>query len=277
LYEGECIRINLDSAGEDPLTDESRVPEKRTKKPLSARIPRPKKKVTWPQARAFSVHLLTASGSFLAFLSLVAASEQRWTAMFWWLGLALFVDGIDGPIARKLEVKEILPTWSGELLDNIIDYVTYVLIPAFALYQRGFMGEGLSFISAAIIVVTSAIYYADTGMKTKENFFKGFPVVWNMVVFTLFVIQPGELVSFAVVVVAGLLTFVPVHFLHPVRVVRMRNVNLTIFFVWAALCVVALAQDMEASTPIRWGIAIAGMYLFSIGAVMQFFPKLGAK
>ncbi|TIQ61587.1 MAG: phosphatidylcholine/phosphatidylserine synthase, partial [Mesorhizobium sp.] len=84
---------------------------------------------------AFSVHLLTASGSFLAFLSLVAASEGRWTAMFWWLGLALFVDGIDGPIARKLEVKEILPTWSGELLDNIIDYVTYVLIPAFALYQ----------------------------------------------------------------------------------------------------------------------------------------------
>ena len=151
------------------------------------------RKVTWPQARAFSVHLLTASGSFLAFLSLVAASEQRWTAMFWWLGLALFVDGIDGPIARKLDVKEILPTWSGELLDNIIDYVTYVLIPAFALYQRGLMGEGLSFLSAAIIVVSSAIYYADTGMKTKENFFKGFPVVWNMIVFTLFVIEPGRM------------------------------------------------------------------------------------
>ncbi len=171
-----------------------------TARKIADRIPRPKKKVTWPQARAFSVHLLTASGSFLAFLSLVAASEQRWTAMFWWLGLALFVDGIDGPIARKLDVKEILPTWSGELLDNIIDYVTYVLIPAFALYQRGFMGERLSFLSAAIIVVSSAIYYADTGMKTKENFFKGFPVVWNMVVFTLFVIEPGQWVSFAVVV-----------------------------------------------------------------------------
>ena len=143
------------------------------------------KKVTAPQAKAFSVHLLTASGSFLAFLSVVAASEESWTAMFWWLGLALFVDGIDGPIARKLEVKYVLPNWSGELLDNIIDYMTYVLIPAFALYQRGFMGEGLSFLAAAIIVVSSAIYYADTGMKTKENFFKGFPVVWNMIVFTL--------------------------------------------------------------------------------------------
>ncbi len=113
-----------------------------TRRKIVARLPKPKKKVTWPQARAFSVHLLTASGSFLAFLSLVAASEQRWAAMFWWLGLALLVDGIDGPIARKLDVKEVLPTWSGELLDNIIDYVTYVLIPAFALYQRGFMGRG---------------------------------------------------------------------------------------------------------------------------------------
>jgi phosphatidylcholine synthase len=247
------------------------------KKPFSARIPKPKKKVTWPQARAFSVHLLTASGSFLAFVSLVAASEQRWTAMFWWLGLALFVDGIDGPIARKLQVKEILPTWSGELLDNIIDFVTYVLIPAFALYQRGFMGEGLSFLSAAIIVVSSAIYYADTGMKTKENFFKGFPVVWNMVVFTLFVIEPGEWVSFAVVVIAGILTFVPVNFLHPVRVVRMREINLAVFLAWCGFGAIALVQTMEASQFVKLGIAVTGLYLFLIGGVMQLFPTLGRK
>ena len=236
-----------------------------------------RKKVTWPQAKAFSVHLLTASGSFLAFLSLVAASEQRWTAMFWWLGLALFVDGIDGPIARKLEVKEVLPTWSGELLDNIIDYVTYVLIPAFALYQRGFMGDGLSFLSAALIVVSSAIYYADTGMKTKENFFKGFPVVWNMIVFTLFVIQPGELASFAVVVVAAIMTFVPMSFLHPVRVKRLREINLSVFLAWCAFGAIALAQAMEASEFVKIGIAVTGIYLFFIGGVMQFFPNLGAR
>jgi phosphatidylcholine synthase len=236
-----------------------------------------RKKVTWPQARAFSVHLLTASGSFLAFVSLVAASEQRWTAMFWWLGLALFVDGIDGPIARKLQVKEILPTWSGELLDNIIDYVTYVLIPAFALYQRGFMGERLSFLSAAIIVISSAIYYADTGMKTKENFFKGFPVVWNMIVFTLFVIEPGQWVSFAVVVIAGILTFVPVNFLHPVRVVRLREVNLVVFFAWCAFSAAALYQTMDAPQFVKIGIAVTSIYLFVIGGIMQLFPTLGLK
>ncbi len=240
-------------------------------------IPKPIKKVTAPQAKAFSVHLLTASGSFLAFLSLVAASEQRWAAMFWWLGLALLVDGIDGPIARKLHVKHVLPTWSGDMLDNIIDYVTYVLLPAFALYQRGFMGEGLSFASAAIIVISSAIYYADTGMKTKENFFKGFPVVWNMIVFTLFVIEPGEFLSFGVVVIAAVLSFTPVYFLHPVRVQRLRSVNLTIFLVWCGLGVIALLQDMHADDWIKIGIAASGFYLFCIGGIMQLFPKLGAK
>lgn len=257
---------------------------------LVARIPKPKKQVTWPQTRAFLVHCLTASGSFLAFLSLVAASEERWTAMFWWLGLALLVDGIDGPIARKLEVKEVLPTWSGELLDNIIDYVTYVIIPAFALYQRGFMGEGLSFLSAAIIVVSSAIYYADTGMKTKENFFKGFPVVWNMVVFTLYVIEPGPWVAFATVLICGILTFVPINFLHPVRVERLRPINLGVTIAWCAFGMLALAQAALAQFYNRigvlgehvdiftkTGITVTSLYLFCIGAVLQFFPRLGAR
>ncbi len=240
-------------------------------------LPGPIKKVTAPQAKAFSVHLLTASGSFLAFLSLVAASEQRWTAMFWWLGMALLVDGIDGPIARKLQVKAVLPTWSGDMLDNIIDYVTYVLIPAFALYQRGFMGEGLSFASAAIIVISSAIYYADTSMKTKENFFKGFPVVWNMVVFTLFVIEPGEMASFAVVLIAAVLSFTPVYFLHPVRVQRLRSINLSIFLLWSALGGVALLQGMQADQWVKIGIAASSVYLFCIGGLMQLFPNFGSK
>jgi phosphatidylcholine synthase len=165
-----------------------------------------------------------------------------------------------------------------------------VLIPAFALYQRGFMGERLSFLSAAIIVVSSAIYYADTGMKTKENFFKGFPVVWNMVVFTLFVVGPGEWPSFAVVVIAGLLTFVPINFLHPVRVKRLRPVNLTVTLLWCAFGALALAESALAefynqigvlaenvSVFTKIGIAGTGLYLFSIGGIMQFFPMLGAK
>jgi phosphatidylcholine synthase len=163
------------------------------------------------------------------------------------------------------------------MLDNIIDYVTYVLIPAFALYQRGFMGERLSFLSAAIIVVSSAIYYADTGMKTKENFFKGFPVVWNMIVFTLFVIEPGQWASFAVVVIAGILTFVPMYFLHPVRVERLRSINLPIFLAWCGFGAIALLQSMNAHLFVKYGIAATSLYLFVIGGIMQLFPNLGAR
>lgn len=235
-----------------------------------------RRKVTWPMAKAFSVHILTASGSFLAFLSVVAASEEQFILMWWWLGLALFVDGIDGPIARSLNVKELWPNWSGELLDCIIDYITYVLIPAFALYKSGFMGEGLSFLSAAIIVVSSAIYYADTGMKTKENFFRGFPVVWNMAVFVLFALSPGEWVSFAMVVIMAILTFMPINFLHPVRVVRLRMVNLPITLFWCLLGSICLLTNMEPPIIIKFLFAVTSIYLLVIGGIMQLFPKLGA-
>jgi len=243
--------------------------------PLSA-DKRGLKKISAPKARAFSVHLLTASGSFLAFLSLVAISERNWAMAWAWMGIALLVDGIDGPIARRLDVKYILPAWSGELLDNIIDYVTYVILPAFLLYQAGLMGSGLSFLSAAIIVISSAVYYADTGMKTKENFFKGFPVVWNMLVFTLFAVQPGEWISFACVLISAILSFLPIYFVHPVRVKRMRPLTLSVMTVWFIAAVAAVFYQMAAPHWLRVILIISGLYLYLIGAVLQLFPKLGA-
>ena len=227
--------------------------------------------------RAFSVHLLTASGSFLALLSLTAAAEGRWTAMFWWLGAALFVDGIDGPIARKQRVKQVLPNWSGDTLDNVIDYVTYVLIPAYALYASGLISEPLSFVAAGVIVVSSAIYYADTGMKTDENFFSGFPVVWNMVVFAFFVVQPPEWIVLLVTFSAAFMSFVPVWFLHPVRVERLRPLNLGMTAVWMVCCFLALFAKLDVGPVIKALTTITSLYLFGIGAVMQMFPRLGAR
>ena len=235
------------------------------------------RKVPYAEIRAFSVHILTASGSFLAFLGVVAAAEGRFVSMFWWLGLALLVDGIDGPIARRLRVSEVLPSWSGVMLDNIIDYVTYVLLPAFALYQSHMIGEPLSFVAAALIVVSSAIYYADSGMKTAENFFSGFPVVWNMVVFSFFVIQPSSAVAMTIVIVSVVLTFAPINFLHPVRVKRLRPLNLTVFAIWCATGFYALLASFEAPKLVEALFVASGMYLYLIGAVLQFLPKLGAR
>ncbi|KQR68703.1 phosphatidylcholine synthase [Rhizobium sp. Leaf384] len=233
------------------------------------------KPVPYAEIRAFSVHVLTASGSFLAFLGVVAAAEHRFVDMFWWLGLALAVDGIDGPIARKVRVKEVLPNWSGDTLDNVIDYVTYVLLPAFALYQSGMIGEPWSFFAAGAIVMSSAIYYADMGMKTDEYFFSGFPVVWNMVVFTLFVVKASELAASIVVFVSVFLTFMPISFLHPVRVRRLRPLNLAVFTAWSVLSAYALLMHFETPAWVVWGVVATGVYLYVIGFILQIFPNLG--
>lgn len=235
------------------------------------------KRVPYAEIRAFSVHILTASGSFLAFLGVVAAAERRFVDMFWWLGLALLVDGIDGPIARKVRVKEVLPNWSGDTLDNIIDYVTYVLLPAFALYQSGMIGEPWSFVAAGLIVVSSAIYYADMGMKTDEYFFSGFPVVWNMLIFTLFVIDASATTALIVVLASVFLTFLPIHFLHPVRVKRLRTVNMAVFLLWCAFGGYALLLHFQSPPWVVWGTILTGLYLYAIGGVLQIFPVLGRR
>jgi len=235
------------------------------------------KRVPYAEIRAFSVHMLTASGSFLAFLGVVAAAEKRFVDMFWWLGLALLVDGIDGPIARKVRVKEVLPNWSGDTLDNIIDYVTYVLLPAFALYQSGMIGEPWSFVAAGLIVVSSAIYYADMGMKTDEYFFSGFPVVWNMLIFTLFVIDASATTALVAVLLSVFLTFLPIHFLHPVRVKRLRPLNLAVFLLWCGFGGYALLLHFESPPWVVVGTIVTSIYLYVIGGILQFFPGLGRR
>ncbi|WP_102958617.1 phosphatidylcholine synthase [Mangrovicella endophytica] len=224
--------------------------------------------------RAFAVHLLTASGAFWAFMSLIAAAEERWVAMFAWLGVALLVDGIDGPIARRIEIKRVLPNWSGDLLDSIIDYTTFVVIPAVALYLSDFIGKPWSFVAAALIVISSAIYYADTRMKTKDNFFRGFPVCWNMVIFTFFAIEPNATFAFVFVALCAGATFLPIKFLHPVRVERLRPLNLAVFAVWSVLGIVALFYGFHAPLWIKTGILLSGLYLLLIGAVIQLVDKV---
>lgn len=223
---------------------------------------------------AFGVHILTASGAFFAFLSLVAMAEKEFAKAFFWLGIALLVDGVDGPLARRLEVRKWWPHWSGDMLDNVIDYVTYVMIPAFALYQSGLMGRYFSFTAAAVIVITSAIYYADTRMKTEDYGFKGFPVCWNMVVFTLFIVSPSELFSFAVVLLAAVLTFVPVIFIHPVRVKVLRRTTLTVFALWALGGLAAILYDLDVPLWVDVIIAATSLYLFTIGFILQVLGRL---
>lgn len=236
---------------------------------------------------AFGVHILTASGAFLAFLSIVAAAENDFRQSFLWLGMALIVDGVDGPLARKLEVKKWWPHWSGDTLDNVIDYTTYVMIPAFILYQSGLLDQTdalgqkeellskfYSFTAAAAIVITSAIYYADTSIKTEDYGFKGFPVAWNMVVFGLFIVSPSANFSLGFILLAAVLTFVPIIFIHPGRVKILRPLNIGACVVWGVSGVIALYFNLDNPIVLDAVFIASSIYLFCIGFVLQMMGKL---
>jgi phosphatidylserine synthase len=126
----------------------------------------------------FCIHVLTASGAACALLALMAAVEAKWAAMFAWLGVALVVDAVDGPLARRLEVAQRLPRWSGETLDLIVDFATYVFVPAYAIAASRLLPEGLETASGILVVVTGALYFADRRMKMPDNYFRGFPALW---------------------------------------------------------------------------------------------------
>ncbi len=171
-----------------------------------------------PAFVAWSVHALTASGAVLAFLAFLAVEQGRWRLALLWLAAALVVDGIDGPLARWAGVTRRTPGIDGATLDLVVDYLTYVFVPAILIYRAGLVPAPYASAAVAAILLSSLYTFARTDMKTADNFFRGFPAVWNVVAFYLFILRPGETAGAIVVAVFALLTFAPIHFIHPVRV-----------------------------------------------------------
>ncbi|WP_407047861.1 CDP-alcohol phosphatidyltransferase family protein [Methyloraptor flagellatus] len=224
---------------------------------------------------SLGVHAFTASGIVLAMLAAVAAYRLDWQAFFAWLGIALFVDGVDGPLARRFAVERNLPTISGAALDFVVDYVTYVFLPAFALATGGFAADWVALALAGIIVFTSALYFADTRMKMKNNAFRGFPAVWNGVVFLFFVFRPSVEVIVGVTVLLAILTFLPIAFVHPVRVERWRPLTLAVTLAWFLFAGIALATRLDPPHAVGLGLLATSLYLASVAAIQQLAERLG--
>lgn len=217
--------------------------------------------------RAFAVHVLTASGTALAFLALIFATGGHWEAMFLTLGLALVVDGIDGPLAREFKVAELLPRWSGETLDLVVDFLTYVFVPAYAIAASGMMPPVFAIPAAVIVCMTGALYFADRAMKTSDNYFRGFPAVWNLVAFYLYLLQPAAWIGAAAIVILAVLSFLPVKFLHPLRVRHWRWLNVALLIVWAVLALVAVLERFEPAAGVTWALGAIAVYFFAAGLV----------
>ena len=226
--------------------------------------------------KALSVHLLTASGAVLSMLAMLEAVEGKWSLMFLWLVVALLVDGIDGPLARRYDVMTNWPLYDGVLMDLIVDYLTYVFIPAYALFKSGLLPGWTGWTAIIVIVFGSVIYFADTRMKTRDKSFAGFPACWNMVVLVLFAtFKPGEheKLILAFVVALTVAMFLNLKFIHPTRTKRWHWLNLGMAMAWLVFAFWAAWKDFESGVWIQWGLIITSLYLCCAGIAQQVFPE----
>lgn len=180
---------------------------------------------TWAAA---AVHTFTASGAVCALLAVLALDAGRYEVVFFWLFVALVIDGIDGTFARWVDVRRRLPRFSGEQLDLVVDYITYVLVPVLALLKAGLLSGISGVVLACWILLTSLFHFSDTASKTADNCFVGFPALWNLVAFYLFAFGAGPGLTAGVVVLLGALAFVPQRWVHPLRVSRWRGLTLAV-------------------------------------------------
>jgi phosphatidylcholine synthase len=207
---------------------------------------------------------LTASGAALALLAMMAAVRGAFDLMFLCLGLALVVDGVDGGIARAIKVAERLPRWSGDVLDLVVDFVTYVFVPAYAI-ATALLPPALGVPAGIIIVMTGAIYFADRRMKTSDNYFRGFPTLWNVVAFYLFLLRPDPWLVAGVVLLLAIATFLPFKFLHPFRVERLRLVNLAVVVLWSILGAYAIATSLAPGALATGTLVLLAVYFLGVG------------
>jgi phosphatidylcholine synthase len=218
---------------------------------------------------AFLVHVLTAAGAALCLLALNAAIGGHWSRMFLLLGLALIVDGFDGTLARHCHVAQRLPRWSGDVLDLVVDFLSYVFVPAYAIVAGDLLPGWAALPAGFLIMITSALYFADRRMKTTDNYFRGFPALWNIVAFYLFLLRPPSSINLVVVIALSALTFVPYPFVHPVRVRRLRSVNLLLLVAWAALAVTAVVTDMAPGHWVSGALSVIALWFIAAGALRR--------
>ena len=238
-------------------------------------MPRATLGAMWPRTRALSVHALTATGAVFAMFALLAAVEANWSWMFLWLLAALVVDGVDGPLARRFDVKTLAARFDGVLLDLIIDYLTYVFIPVYALYASGLVPGWAGWGVLVVVPFASALYFADTRMKTSDASFEGFPGCWNMVALFVFVAQPDPWVTFALALCLSAAMFLPIRFVHPVRTARWRPMTLAATVVWMVLAFAAAWGEFGLRPLFTAAFAAASAYLLCVGPAQQLLQGRG--
>ena len=189
---------------------------------------------------------------------------------FAWLGVALFIDGIDGTLARFARVTEAGGAIDGVVLDLVVDFLTYVLVPIVALWRSDLMSQASAFWLGLLVIFASALYFADTRMKTSDYWFRGFPALWNVLALYLFVLRPPAVVNAVVLILGSAAMFLPIVFVHPLRVKKLRALTIAVSLAFFALSAVAIGQKLEVEPWVKARLHRRGR-LFSGAPVFQTF------
>jgi len=191
-------------------------------------------KINTDKIAAWAVHGFTASGAVLGFLAIISILNNDLVGAFLWLGLALLIDGIDGALARKIGVSDKTPNIDGSTLDNVIDYLNYVIIPALMIYWFQMVPNGWEIILPAGMFAVSLYTFANMNMKTNDYYFSGFPAVWNIVVLYFYILNTHPIINVIIILLLFIFTFIPIKFVHPLRVKKIRNLTIFCTVLWSA-------------------------------------------
>jgi phosphatidylcholine synthase len=214
-----------------------------------------------PSLAGLLVHVFTACGAGLGLAALFFAVDGHFTVMFAWLGAAFIVDAADGWLARRYKVHETAPHIDGAVLDLVVDFLTYVVVPLVALWRSHVLAPSMAFVVCCVVCAASALYFADKRMKTRDLWFRGFPAIWNVLVFYLLVLRPEPQIALLIVIGASVAMFAPVMFVHPFRVLRWRRVTLAATGVWSLAALSALDQNLSgAGFETKTALVMTGVY-----------------
>ena len=224
---------------------------------------------------AHSVHLFTATGSVFGFLALLAVIQHEWRGMVIWMVASMMVDGLDGFLARRADTKTYAAKFDGALMDNIIDYFTYVVVPALFLFESDVLPSGWGIVGASAILLASAFQFSQTDAKTEDHFFTGFPSYWNIVAIYALVLGLNQWVNLIILLFLVVLVFVPIKYVYPTRSTQFRALTLSLIGVLIVIGIWGLVTYPYIPDWVIWlTFAIFGYY-FGISLWLTFKTRAG--
>jgi len=226
---------------------------------------------------AWGAHLFTASGAVWGLLALLAIADGRWRAALGWMIVAVIVDAADGALARAARVTEMAPQIDGALLDNLLDYLNYVIVPAVFVARSHVVPAPMRLVAAVAIVLASAYQFSQVDAKTSDHFFKGFPSYWNVAVLYLYLGGLPEAWHVAVLLLLCCGVFVPLRWAYPTRMRRWRAPVMAVTIAWGVAVIGLVAQRQ----PSRWWVGLTALYvpfymLVSLALSSRGFPEAGS-